>query len=153
MYLYIRPYVYYNQKGVFASRNRSERVKRLKVILQIGVVLAVCLLGEVLAKWIPFPFPSSVLSMLLLFFLLFFKVLRPEHIKQKTDFMLKNMAFFFVPAGVGLLENIDFLISNGVALLVICFVSTILAFFASAYTVKGVMALQNRKKGGNRLAE
>ncbi len=120
----------------------------MKVIVQIGVVFAVCLIGELIVRWIPFPFPSSVMGMVLLFLLLFFKVLRTEHIRQKTDFMLKNMAFFFVPAGVGLLGNVDYLISNGIALLTICVVSTILTFFAAAYTVKAVIALQNKFRGG-----
>ncbi len=116
----------------------------MKVITQIGIVLAICLAGELLVQWIPFPFPASVMGMILLFLLLFFKILKPEHIRQKTDFMLKNMAFFFVPAGVGLLGNVDYLISNGVALFIICVLSTILTFFASAYTVKAVIALQNK---------
>lgn len=123
----------------------------MKVIVQIGIVFAICLIGELLVRWIPFPFPSSVISMILLFLLLFFKILRPEHIRQKTDFMLKNMAFFFVPAGVGLLGNTEYLLSNGAALLVICVVSTILTFFATAYTVKAVIALQNRFRGGKRI--
>lgn len=123
----------------------------MKVIVQIGMVFAICLIGELLVKWIPFPFPSSVMSMILLFLLLFFKILRPEHIRQKTDFMLKNMAFFFVPAGVGLLGNTEYLLNNGVALLVICVVSTILTFFATAYTVKAVIALQNKFRGGKRI--
>lgn len=123
----------------------------MKVIVQIGIVFAICLIGELLVRWIPFPFPSSVMSMILLFLLLFFKILRPEHIRQKTDFMLKNMAFFFVPAGVGLLGNTEYLLSNGAALLVICVVSTILTFFTTAYTVKAVIALQNRFRGGKRI--
>lgn len=123
----------------------------MKVIVQIGVIFAICLIGEMLARWIPFPFPASIMGMILLFFLLFFRVLRPEHIRHKTDFMLKNMAFFFVPAGVGLLGNVDYLISNGIALLVICVASTILTFFASAYTVKAVIALQNKYRGGKNI--
>ena len=37
----------------------------MKVILQIGVVFGVCLIGEAAACFLPFPFPASVLSMIL----------------------------------------------------------------------------------------
>ncbi|MFQ9846524.1 MAG: CidA/LrgA family protein [[Clostridium] leptum] len=69
----------------------------MKVILQIGVVFGVCLIGEAAACFLPFPFPASVLSMILLFLLLCLKVLKIDHIRQKADFLLQNMAFFFIP--------------------------------------------------------
>ena len=68
----------------------------MKVILQIGVVFGVCLIGEAAACFLPFPFPASVLSMILLFLLLCLKVLKIDHIRQKADFLLQNMAFFFI---------------------------------------------------------
>ncbi len=73
----------------------------MKVILQIGVVFGVCLIGEAAACFLPFPFPASVLSMILLFLLLCLKVLKIDHIRQKADFLLQNMAFFLYPGGSG----------------------------------------------------
>lgn len=79
----------------------------MRILTQIGIVLGVCLVGELVAQVLPFPFPSSVIAMVLLFLLLCSKVIKPYHIQGKTDFLLKNMAFFFIPAGVGILENFD----------------------------------------------
>ena len=84
----------------------------MAILTQIGVVLGVCLVGELVAQVLPFPFPSSVIAMVLLFVLLCAKVIKPHHIRQKGDFLLKNMAFFFIPAGVGILENFDQLKAN-----------------------------------------
>ena len=39
----------------------------MKIILQIGIVLGICFLGEGLEMLLPFPFPASVISMILLF--------------------------------------------------------------------------------------
>ena len=79
----------------------------MKIILQIGLVLGICLLGEGVSLLLPIPFPGSVLAMIFLFILLLSGLLRPEHIKEKSDFLLKNMAFFFIPAGVGIMEYAD----------------------------------------------
>ena len=123
----------------------------MKLILQIGVVFLICLLGEGIAGVLPIPFPSSVISMLLLFLLLLLRILRPEHIRQKTDFLLKNMAFFFIPAGVGILKQFSYIQGSLLPLLVICAASTILTFAATAFTVKGVSALQRRlRKRGSK---
>ena len=94
----------------------------MKVILQIGVVFGVCLIGEAAACFLPFPFPASVLSMILLFLLLCLKVLKIDHIRQKADFLLQNMAFFFIPAGVGILEQFEFVKDSMWQLLLICLV-------------------------------
>ncbi len=118
----------------------------MAILTQIGVVLGVCLVGELVAQALPFPFPSSVIAMVLLFVLLCAKVIKPHHIRQKGDFLLKNMAFFFIPAGVGILENFDQLKSNLLLFLAVCVLTTFITFFVSAMTVRAMMALQ--KKGG-----
>ena len=118
----------------------------MAILTQIGVVLGVCLVGELVAQVLPFPFPSSVIAMVLLFVLLCAKVIKPHHIRQKGDFLLKNMAFFFIPAGVGILENFDQLKANLLPFLTVCVLTTFITFFVSAMTVRAMMALQ--KKGG-----
>ena len=87
------------------------------IMAQIGIVLAVCLVGEGIAALLPIPFPASVISMVLLFLLLAAKLLRPHHIKEKSNFLITNMACFFVPAGVGILRYADVLWANLLPLL------------------------------------
>lgn len=114
----------------------------MKILTQIGIVLGVCLVGEGISLLLPFPFPGSVIGMILLFLLLFFGILRPDHIAQKADFLLRNMAFFFIPAGVGILESFEALRGRLLILIGICALTTLLTFAATAFTVRGVMALQ-----------
>ncbi len=122
----------------------------MRILAQIGIVLGVCFVGEVVAQLLPFPFPASVIGMILLFILLCAKVVKPHHIQGKVDFLLKNMAFFFIPAGVGILEHFDELKSSLLPFAAVCVITTVVTFFAAAMTVKGVMALQSRGKGGGR---
>lgn len=131
-----------NQKQEMKERKTS------KLMVQIGIVLLVCLVGEGISSVLPFPFPGSVIAMILLFFLLVTRLIRVEHIRDKAEFMLKNMAFFFIPAGISILDYIDDVKDQILPLLCICVVSTIITFLATAYTVKGVMALQNIFKKG-----
>ncbi len=118
----------------------------MKIILQIGLVLGICLLGEGISLILPIPFPGSVIAMVLLFLLLLSGRLRPEHIQQKSDFLLQNMAFFFIPAGVGILEYADTLLPVLLPLLLICLITTVLTFAASSLTAQLVIRLQEKHR-------
>lgn len=126
------------------SQENENKQEKIPLILQIGIVLFLCLVGEWIALLLPIPVPGSVISMILLFVLLAAKVLKVEHIRQKADFMLKNMAFFFIPAGISILEYLDAVKGNILPLLLICFLSTVITFGVTACTVKFVLFLQEK---------
>ena len=116
------------------------------IMAQIGIVLAVCLVGEGIAALLPIPFPASVISMVLLFLLLAAKLLRPHHIKEKSNFLIPNMACFFVPAGVGILRYADVLWANLLPLLAICFITTPLVYGVTAWAVQLTMRAIQKKE-------
>ncbi len=118
----------------------------MKIIYQIGIIFALCWVSEIIEAFLPFAFPASVIGMILLFILLAFRVLKVEHIREKSDFLLSNMAFFFIPAGVSIINYFDVLKGNVGKLLLICFLTTILTFATTAWTIRGVLRLQNRGK-------
>jgi len=116
----------------------------MKMMYQIGLLFGVCLLGQAISVFLPISFPGSVLSMIILFLLLFFRVIKVDHIQQKADFLLKNMSFFFIPAGIGILSSFDLIRSSILPLITVIIVTTVLTFGATALTVQGVIALQDR---------
>ena len=118
----------------------------MEIIYQIGIIFTLCWASEIIEGLLPFSFPASVIGMILLFILLAFRVLKVEHIREKSDFLLSNMAFFFIPAGVSIINYFDVLKGNVGKLLLICFLTTILTFATTAWTIRGVLRLQNRGK-------
>ena len=75
------------------------------------------------------------------------KVLKIDHIRQKADFLLQNMAFFFIPAGVGILEQFEFVKDSMWQLLLICLVTTLLTFGVTAAAVRFGVWLQKKLTG------
>lgn len=118
----------------------------MKIIMQIAIVFAVCLLGQVVVNVLPFPFPASVMGMIILFLLLLFKIIKTEHIREKTNFLLQNMAFFFIPSGVAIMENYDLLKGSVFKIVAICIITMIITFVATAYTVTFVIRWQNSRR-------
>lgn len=118
----------------------------MKIITQIGIVFAVCLVGEGISVILPFPFPASVISMILLFLLLCTGLLKERHIHEKANFLRGNMAFFFVPASVGILQYLDILSEVIFPLFIICLITTPLVYGATALSVKLTMRLMKIEK-------
>ncbi len=118
----------------------------MKLLSQIGIIFGICLASTGMEALLPFSFPASVIGMILTFLLLVFKIIKLEQIHTVSDFLLGNMAFFFVPAGVNIINYLSVLHENAIHLVVICVVSTILTFAATAYSIKFTMHLM--KKGG-----
>ncbi len=123
---------------------------KVKLLVQIGIVFGICLVGEGISRVLPFAFPASVISMILLFLLLLSGALKVEHIREKGDFLLRNMAFFFIPSGVGLIEQADAVRGKVLPLLAVCLITTVLTFAVSAATIRLVSSWQNRLKKGGR---
>ena len=118
----------------------------MKLLLQIGVIFGLFWLSQGIEKVLPFSFPASVISMILLLVLMCTCVIKLKHIHETTDFVLTNLAFFFVPVTVTIVNYVDLIMENGVAFLVICVVSTVVTFAATAWAVQLTNRLMKRKK-------
>lgn len=120
----------------------------MAIITEIALLMALCIAGSLIAAALPFPFPSSVAAMLLLFVFLLCKWIKVRQIETVGGFLLRNMPILFVPSGVSILESLDVMKGFILKIIIICSVSTVLTFLVSVYTVQLVIYLQNRRKGG-----
>ena len=68
---------------------------------QLGVLLACCVGGSLLSLLLRGLLPGNVLGLTLLLALLIFGAVRLHHVESVADFLLQNMAFFFLPAMLG----------------------------------------------------
>ena len=117
----------------------------MKILKQFGVIFGVCWVSLVIEHYLPFSFPASVIGMILLLICLLTGFLKIEHVQEKADFLLGNMA-----AGVSIINYFDILKSTVLQLLVICVVSTIVTFAVTAYVVTLTVKLMEKKKGGKK---
>ncbi len=118
----------------------------MKIICQLGVLFAVCWVSQIIESLLPFAFPASVISMLLLLLLLLSGRLKLDSIRETADLLLANMSFFFLPAGVSMMNYFDVLKSNGIPLLIICLVTMVLVFAATTLSIKLTLRLMERGK-------
>lgn len=111
------------------------------MIVNLAVLLACQLAGEVVARGLGLPVPGPVIGMALLFAAL---ILRPpfaERIAPTTSTLLAHLSLLFVPAGVGVVGHLDTLGRDGVELVAALLLSTVAAILAGVYVFLAVARL------------
>ncbi len=94
------------------------------MILQCGVLFAFLALGELTVWLTGVTVPSSIIGMLLLAMSLQFGVVKLNQVEKMADFLVHNLGFFFVPAGVGLMSCLGLLASEWLPIVGAMVVST-----------------------------
>lgn len=79
----------------------------LRTIAEIGFIIALSLIGQVLSTHFHLPLPGNLIGMFLLLFLLFSGIIKESALQKGADLLLKYMSLFFIPAGVGLLAHFE----------------------------------------------
>ncbi|KGK98853.1 murein hydrolase transporter LrgA [Methanococcoides methylutens] len=111
----------------------------MKRIIQFAIILSICFMGDVIHNILNLPIPGSVLGMLVLLALLLSGVLKLSMIEDVSNFLLKHLSFFFIPAAVGLITCFSILEGKWIALLFISVVSTIIIVVVTGITVQILM--------------
>lgn len=93
--------------------------------------------GEVIARAAALPLPGPVIGLL---FLLGYLVLRGRapavELTTTSGWLLRNFGLLFVPAGVGVITQLDVLGANWLALLVAIPVSTLLGLLTTGWVMQ-----------------
>lgn len=116
---------------------------------QLFWLLIFSYIGEILSLVIsPFvAIPGSVIGMVILFLALHFNILPIEKVDDVGTWLTDNMAFLFIPAGVGLMTQFEVLGGNvWWQLLIILFVTTALMMWCVGTVVQKL--IDNRQNKG-----
>lgn len=108
----------------------------MKLFKQIAIVSFLWLVGDFFHKFLYVPMPGAVLGMILLFILLSLKVIKEEQVKELSDFLLDNLAFFFIPASVGFIRTLHILKDTWWQILILVTIGTIVTMGVTSFTVQ-----------------
>lgn len=117
----------------------------IRYLIQFGIILFVCFLGDLLQSSLNIPVPGNIIGMLLLLILLLTGLLKMSMIEDVSNFMLKHLSFFFIPAAVGLITCFSVLEGKWTELM---FISVFSTFIIAVVTGATVQLLMKRRKAG-----
>lgn len=98
----------------------------MTLIVGFLILLLFYFAGQCISYLIGGLIPGNIIGMILLFCSLYFKLLNPKRVRSISTGLTRNMAIFFVPAGVGLLESLDLLSQYWLSITIASAISTIL---------------------------
>ena len=79
----------------------------MKYVKQIGVILGITMLGEVLYVVLPLPVPAGVYGLFLMLGALISGLVKLESVEGTGNFLLDTMSMMFIPATVGIVESFE----------------------------------------------
>lgn len=82
------------------------------------------------------PIPGSVIGMIILLIALLTGVVKLSHIEEISNFLLDHLAFFFIPAGVGLLSVLGVIKDSWYLILLLSFFTTIIVMAVTGLIVQ-----------------
>lgn len=117
----------------------------MAVLKQLCLIFVICLAAEGISAVLPFTLPASVISMVILLVLLAVRAVKPQQLQQVSDFLLGNMALFFIPVVSSMIQYKDVLFANFWAIVLICLLTTPLVFFVTGHVVQLTVKLMKKK--------
>jgi len=104
-------------------------------MLAAFAALLVCqLVGEAIVRLVGLPVPGPVVGMALLFGWMLVRAPTPDELGDTADTLLKHLSLLFVPAGVGVVQHIDRLGHEGLRLIAVVVLGTVIALAVTALT-------------------
>jgi holin-like protein len=119
----------------------------MKYINQIGIILGITFLGELVHSIIPLPVPASIYGLIIMLVCLYTGVVKLNRVKEAGNFLLEIMPLMFIPAAVSLLTSWKELKDIWFPVLMITLLTTVIVM---AVTGKTAQAILQKDKRGNR---
>jgi holin-like protein len=107
------------------------------MLLSLGLILLCQLIGEAIARATAIPVPGPVIGLVLCVLLLLARDRFPRF-EDTGRGILSHLSLLFIPAGVGVIQRLDVIGGNALAIGLSIGVSTILALAVTAWVFSAV---------------
>lgn len=119
-------------------------VMPMNLILQCAVLFGFLAAGELIVYLTSVPVPSSIIGMILLAASLESGRLKLHQVEHFADFLTRNLGFFFVPAGVGVMRCLGLISDQWLPIVTAVIVSTFIIIAVTGWTHQWARRLGKR---------
>lgn len=118
----------------------------MKYLKQFAIILTISFLGEILNSLIPLPVPASIYGIIIMLTLFFTGILKTDHVKQASSFLIEIMPIMFLPPAVGIVQVWDIIKPSWLSFLILSVASTVIVMAVAGLVTQGVIKAENRRK-------
>lgn len=117
----------------------------MKFFRESILLLSIYFAGEIISKLLNLPVPGSIIGMVLLFVLLTSSIIKVEKVENLANFFLDHLAFFFIPAAVGLMTSFASLKGSILKIIILCVLTTIIVIGVTGIIVQFICNKKSTK--------
>ena len=108
-------------------------------MMPIFTLIVLQLIGEIISRSGGLPIPGAVIGLILLYLLLWTRLIDPDDLSATTGFLHQNLGLLFVPAGVGVIAYLP-MIADEWAILVASILLSVVVTLAVTGLVMSLLA-------------
>ncbi len=115
------------------------------MISQFGIVFAFLVAGEIIVHFTDIPIPSSIIGMVLLCTSLKAGLVKLEWVDRLSGFLVHNLGFFFVPAGIGLMNCLGLIADQWIPIVCATVISTMIIIAVTGQVHQWIRTATSRR--------
>lgn len=116
------------------------------ILIQMLIYAAVLFVSQFISNLMPesFPLPTPVVGLVLLYLLLTLHIIKLEWVDSLSGALIGVIGFLFVPSGISLAEHLNIMEAEGVRLVIVIIISTVILLVVTAYATRVMLLIRNR---------
>lgn len=118
-------------------------MKSFKILSGLGILFLLNFISIHLVSFLHIHFPSTLVGMIVLASLMYFKVIPQHFVEDACKLLLDNMGLFFVPLLVGIVIYFHLLSQNAVPILFTIVITTFAIICVTGIVVEFLMKRKN----------
>ncbi|WP_426349564.1 CidA/LrgA family protein [Alloiococcus sp. CFN-8] len=116
----------------------------MKYLRELLIIIGIYILGLIITEAFNLIIPGNIVGMIILLILLLTKGIDIKAIENTANFFLNHLAFFFIPAGVSLMNSLGIIKDNWIGILFVSIITTFIIFVVTGKTVEYIQKLKKR---------
>lgn len=118
--------------------------KSAPMFIQMSIYAAILLVSQVISELLPktLPIPTTVIGLILMYILLCSHLIKVEWVDSLGSLLISMIGFMFVPSGISLAANLNIIKSEGLQLVIVISLSTILMLIIVTYMTSLILSLK-----------
>ena len=116
----------------------------MKYLRELLIIIGIYILGLIITEAFNLIIPGNIIGMIILLVLLLTKVIDVKAIETTANFFLNHLAFFFIPAGVSLMNSFGIIKDNWIGILFVSIITTFIIFVVTGKSVEYIQKLKKR---------
>lgn len=97
----------------------------MKLYKELMYIIGFAYLGQIISRVLNIPVPGSVIGLIIFFIFLKTEIIHLSKVETSSKFLVENLAVLFIPAGVGIITQINQIKNIWIIIFVVCFITTV----------------------------